>query len=379
MILYAYSDETEFKKQKSDTNSTIGSGVLITKEEISESLIFECLENLKDDPDTNYQDERTMKRSYFHACEDSKNAHSHLCKGINKHISACFIYSYHDRSFDSERERKLTIEALNRQTLTLSSLEFFNNRIDKIILRIEGRNGLSEEVIKIWLDKLFNQLLKLTYKQPSFVTCYPKFEIIIADKSNPGLQVTDFILWALNRSNMSIPDNRWKDRLNFGSYMKHSTENHPESGGQYFLNSFSIDDGILNYPYFVEDTESNDDFYNVYYIIESVIRQLCNTELPEHVNHFFDDLQKLKAIFDQELNFSDQDLRLLCSTFIKLFDTLPIYHEIEDIEDWKGLLKAKKMAGLLLHNHTIQFNRCFDAILKWRYKVLKDHKEIFNL
>lgn len=378
MILYAYSDETEFKKSDSDIDTIVGTGVLITKERISESLILECLQNLKNDKDINSIDQKTLKNGFFHASQDSKNAHSHLCVGINKNISACFIYSYYNQKCSIETNINLSIEDLNRQTLTLSALELFRNKIDKVVLTIENRSGFSEAAAKEWLKRLYNQLLKLTYNQPTFITYYPRFEIVISSKKEPGLQITDFILWALNRNNTQKPDAKWAKRLNFKTYMYHSIEDSPESGGTYFLNSFSFGDEMINYPYPLEKIESDEEFYDIYITIEYVIRQLCEVKLPTHVEHFFCDLQILKAIFDKKQHFETEDLQLLCSTFIKLFDTLPIYHEIEEEKDWKKLLKAKKLAGQLLHQSSIWFNMCIGSVLRWRYKVLTEHKDFWE-
>src|SRR4051812_26671280 len=59
-------------------------GALITAFPIEQKLIAEALDKLRADPDAagNVHDIATLSRGYFHASDDSKNAHSWICQAI---------------------------------------------------------------------------------------------------------------------------------------------------------------------------------------------------------------------------------------------------------------------------------------------------------
>ncbi len=81
---HVYSDESTF----SDPRLCIGVGMLLSDSDISAALITNAMNALREDPDrfegrSKTIDDRTIERGYFHASEDSKNAHSHLCNQIN--------------------------------------------------------------------------------------------------------------------------------------------------------------------------------------------------------------------------------------------------------------------------------------------------------
>jgi hypothetical protein len=104
MTLYFYADETKFELDNHDGQpiNIYGYGVLITKYRVEETdVIIEALNQLRLDPDIHKEqfreaDSKTLSRSFFHACEDSKNAHSHLCTSIRKYIQGKFRYDYDD-------------------------------------------------------------------------------------------------------------------------------------------------------------------------------------------------------------------------------------------------------------------------------------------
>lgn len=92
---YIYLDETTF----GECDEYCGYGSLITESQITNIVINEALKNLQGDPDMGKgsckkQDHRTLDRQYFHAGDDSKNGHSHLCRSINKHVLGRFHYNF---------------------------------------------------------------------------------------------------------------------------------------------------------------------------------------------------------------------------------------------------------------------------------------------
>ena len=371
MTLYAYTDETEFKRSESDISTIVGTGILITNKEIDSSFVIEAMDGLRADVEKDNRDLETLKRNYFHASEDSKNGHSYICKAIKKNISGCFRYSFYERKNQKAWEKLKSTENLNRLTLGLSSLEFFDSRIDKVILTIENRNGFEQSAAENWINHWLKQLELTTYDHPSFLTYYPDFEIRISDKLCPGIQASDFILWTLNRANKSKPDETWKKRLNFKLYSEFYEENGTQSGGTYKFNSFSIDYGRMNYPFKVNDPETNEELFQSYLTIEQTVRQICNMDLPEHVWHLKPMLIAIRNLLNNDKYLTYEKLSLMSSIFIRLFDSLPIYEALNDTDEleWSLILKAKKMAGLFLRKDLIHGVRSSDTILRWREEM----------
>jgi len=129
---YVYCDESTF----SDPKPCIGIGMLITETEIAPSAIEEALQRLQNDPDILIEpakklDEQTLKRRYFHASEDSKNAHSYLCEQINKLDAAEFVCDFFDKyklptheQYDDYLYHQASILSSIRATYTIDHILF---------------------------------------------------------------------------------------------------------------------------------------------------------------------------------------------------------------------------------------------------------------
>jgi len=139
---YIYVDETFLGKD----NEFAGCGILVTDKEIPESVIEEALVNLSKDPDStsNLKDKKTLENRHFHACDDSKNSHSHLAKSINKNINGEF-HAWIDKSGNNKREFF--------EHLTYSILRSLNHS-EPITIIFEQRNDLTETVIKNWIREI---------------------------------------------------------------------------------------------------------------------------------------------------------------------------------------------------------------------------------
>jgi hypothetical protein len=95
--------------------------------------------------------------------------------------------------------------------------------------------------------------------------------------------------------------------------------------------------------------------------------------LPKSLEHFSAQFLEVKNLFEFNKNFTENNLIQVASLYIRLFDTLPIYHNLDnsDLRNWSLLLKAKKTAGLILRQDLIQGYRSAMAILDWREEILK--------
>ncbi len=322
---------------------------------------------------------KTLSNGYFHASFDSKNAHSHICTIINEKLSGSFHYSYFDKSKINSSVHT-TNEKINLSNLGLTALEIYNS-YENVHLIIEGRNDFDQHKAEALINKWQNQLDFLTYNQPSLITYYPDIKVNVSGKKNPGLQVVDFLLWVLNRSVMSKPDDTWKSRLKLEDYSNHAQQGGPESGGDFYINQSMTIKGRLNYPYIIFESENIEEFYQSYITIECTLRQLVGTDFPEHAKHLYPKLKKLNSDFFSTLRaIDDKILSEISSLFIRLFDTLPIYKSLHDSDEksWILLLKAKKMAGLFLRRDLSHGVRSSKEILRRRNQIIDANPEILS-
>jgi hypothetical protein len=370
MGIYAYVDETEFLYHKLDDNSFIGNGILVTETPIGKLIIDEALYNLKIDPDKNDRDIKTLQSGYFHASGDTKNAHSHLCNSINKHIKGVFRYSYFEQDKMKKLSKEQSVEALFLRTFKLNLLEFFSYNHKKIHLEVESREDLNTQKIKLLFNDLFDSLDKNAYDLASFITYYPELNVSLHDKTNPGIQVVDFILWAFNRSQKNDPNNIWKDRLKFKFSSNHREQDGPRSSGEYHLNIMPKFDGRLSYPPFkVEISNTTEGFYSSYLLIECCVKFLGTIDIPISLVHLKYRLDIfLKEVTNIDSKFEVITLQELARLFIRFFDSLPIYEALgnDQINEWKSILSAKKLAGLLLRTDLLHSNRSLGALVRWR-------------
>jgi hypothetical protein len=376
MALYVYSDETEFYSEPE--NLTVGSGSLYSKSEIKQEVIDEALFNLRNDPECNSND-LALIRKHFHASSNSVHSHSHLCRAIVKFINGNFHLSYFKPQND-KYYRKRTQEQIYRLTQSLSTLEIFNTDWREVILTIEARKEFSLTQAEKWIERTYHDLELMSYTMPSIFTFFPDIKIVSGDKNNPGLQVVDFILWALNRSKWKIPNNTWKERLNLKYLMYSYDEFEIQHSEINTINTPLNERKVLNYPFPVPKLDKEDDIYSSYLIMEHYIKHISRTELPESILHFQTKIESvMKLLSDINLFFSDGVIQV-ASLFIRLFDTLPIYAETanDNKERWEALLKAKRAAGLFVSNHMIYGNRSVDAVHRWRYKIFNERPELLE-
>ncbi len=345
MKIFAYSDETAFE------NEFAGSGCLISETPISDSVIEEALKNLRDE--RNVKDIKTINRGYFHAKDDSPNAHSCICRSIKKNITGDFIYNFIDKKRDFSLQKQKDVEIQNL-TLLLSNETVTNLKMCDILFIVEEREDFTNKHFKNWIEEFYKGKERQVYEYPSIPYLFPNITLEQRSKKDaePGLQVTDFILWAIQRTKRINPDNIWFKRLNLKSSYSFHSEDGLIQGGTYYLKR-RIKSPLVKYPdnCLPVNEPTNEELFNSYLIIEQTLRNISKILLPDHVLH-------LKSKFDivingllNETSLSDNLIRDASSMFIRLFDTLPIYKDIPEYKNkiWSDILTARKIASFLLH------------------------------
>jgi hypothetical protein len=188
--LFVYVDETVYR------DKVWGAGALVTEEAVSEMLVHEALTSLGNDPDIHdprwkVQDHRTLDRGFFHATDDSQNAHSHFAKVIKRSMNGLFVFSYKSSIQSASEAETHWFNSL----LTLISID---KRGLKFEICLENREGLNREALSKIISRKHKISDDLAYEIPSLPSFYSYIDINSVVKKEPGVQVADFLLWSTN-------------------------------------------------------------------------------------------------------------------------------------------------------------------------------------
>ncbi|HUC83480.1 MAG TPA: hypothetical protein VMR70_21385 [Flavisolibacter sp.] len=380
MAVYAYADETIFNVSNSTNGKALGCGIFISQEKVTQTIIDTALADLKIDPDLDAKkDHRTMGRGFFHASDDSKNAHSYLCAAINQHVKGVFDFSYYENVDEKDFLRKKFRENIFSRCLNFSTLEFFNSA-KEVHLIIEKRDELSASDTTKWLKNLYRLYEGAVHDIPSFKTYFPKIKIELRNKREPGLQIVDFLMWVVCRTKRKPPDEKWRKRLQFKTWHYYRDEN-GHNRGQYYLNCFPQEDSLLkNYPHPFQKPIEWHSFIDAYILIERFLISLDKSDFTLPSNHLFEEFDLASTrLKDKTYHIKSDDLELIGRVFLRLFDTMPLYDHVkdEDEEAWSLLFHAKYVASMLVRNEQLHFHRTKDEILRWRYIMKTERQEEF--
>lgn len=177
-------------------------GALLVDSPIGSPLISSALEQLRKDPDIvgSVQDAATLERSYFHASEDSKNAHSWLCRAIRSEIQAA-SFSATQWFFDAKDGEDLEGSKLHQMATLLSTSTALQDGYDCVHVIVAERIGTFDQThIQQWPDLVREQQLGSFVRMPALPCRFPRIVTTVGKPSDPGIQVADFVLWAIQRS-----------------------------------------------------------------------------------------------------------------------------------------------------------------------------------
>lgn len=364
-----YADETIFEGEINGVkHEYAGYGVLKTSAKISQEIIKAALIELESDPDRNHIqlkeiDRNTLNSGFFHASQDSKNAHSHLCRQISSKIKCEIAYTFFPLI---KTDRKKRLSEVFLETLHLTSLEIFQIS-SPITFIIEERDDFTKKDAELAIEKLFEKIDQSLFSHNWQPTFYPRIEIQVKGKHEAGLQVLDFILWSIVRKQGFKKKDEWFNRLP----IQFSTTAQSESGDMFFgtcnLNRFKYTNKIIEYPeklFKIPDIQTKDELIQRYIVIEKTIKLLTKNKIPKELGHFTEKISEIENL----LKINNQSIELIkkiCTIYIRIFDMLPIHNERNRI----FMLQARKIASHLLHSDIYSI-RDRDYILWYRKKNL---------
>jgi hypothetical protein len=332
-------DETTF----GNAGQYSGYGCLITDYRIGPEVIDEALKRLNEDPETKEsaflnQDSRTLDRGYFHAADDSKNAHSHLCVVINEHVvgrfSSCFFNT-----------RKKAFRNTSEAYSLASNLAILNvfSETPEVTFVFEERNDLTLNSIRAWWATLWEDLLKSSYSLPYRTNFFPRLNFEIEGKTEPGLQIVDFLLWAAGRKTLK-KNCPWIDRIR-PSVRIETKPSDNSWGGQSIAIKFNPKRNVSHYcvnDYRHDDPKLSSQEMLWQYLIhaQKTINIVYNNGPTLNIEHFWEDIGYL---YQSRINDRSPDfIEKLATCFLKLFDNYPLITAETSLDDKAFWLFCRK-------------------------------------
>jgi hypothetical protein len=239
---------------------------------------------------------------------------------------------------------------LHRSFLCLSVF----SESDEVIFVFEERNTLTKQYIEKWWDSLWADLLKSQFTHPYIRRYYPALNFEISSKSNPGLQVVDFVLWASTRqvTGKICP---WFERLK--CWFRTETKPEGHDWGRHSL-SFGMKEKENEDTYKVTDYQHDNEQLNsieylTHYIVnvQKTINAVASFGSQNGVSHFWDEIEYLSNTRVQKGNA--EHIEKFASCFLKLFDNITLIKS-ETLEADKAFwLTCRKHLAYALHTHDV--------------------------
>jgi len=365
---YIYYDESVFAAPR----ESIGYGALESRNGINRGLIDQAIKDLSKDPDimlpaTRELDCRTLQRGWFHASQDSKNAHSSLCRTIANRVAGRFYCDFYEKTHPEYSTNSQ--EQLLKWASQLCSMRAINS-CEPIVMVYEQREGLTVDVLRGWYLSLQQQLLSGMYDLPFIPTYFPACDYAIRDKSEPGLQCADFMLWSVNRQHCG--NDVWLKRLN-PHFMSATTPESQDWGSRSFILNGGVNDdkvfySIEDFPKDPDDRVSSEMLIKFYLEGERIIFFFANNELPPHCSHFREELLAVNAgRMDPECPMR---IETIASLFLRLFDMVPLIDATTSEGEKRYYLLSKKYLSLCLRKDKVHGVTTSDSLSRARRQIL---------
>ncbi len=368
-MLNIYLDETV-----SNDRTHIGYGALITRLPIPDDIITKSLCELKADNEFTDKDLNTIQKSFFHASEDSQNAHSYLCSNIRDNMRGSFFAHIFDKSKSSINSKDNMFLGLSS---IMSSTAIFLYRED-INLIFEERNDLSFHELKNFITNIYNNAFKMGYDIPHIPQAIPNITFEIKDKSDKGLQCCDFILWTCLRK-LTKSNCVWFQRLTPAFTSMYSPANSEYQG---FYLSFKDEFETMiqrNYNFNIDlKKDLIIDLYelkDLYYSIESIVAKYHNFTFPSYLSHVE---IKIHHLWNTRYTENMDRFIILAEVYLILFDTMPIYDENITKEKMIFLLKCKKLMSLFFWDNKMEFIPILHNLFFIRKNLLENKELTFD-
>lgn len=345
-----------------------GAGALALPQPLQAAAVHRALRELEKDPDRNDDrcrawDARTLRRGYFHACDDSKNSHSHWLNEINRSIQGgafCFSLAKRDDADDG---------AAFAQQMALALLTGLRGG-HPVTCIFERRKGFGLFSAGRIIEDLYAGLDWSAHEIPHFATHYPLVSWAIAGKDDPGIQAVDFLLWA-SLQKVLHPESKkacWFDRVKgwSKSYTEEKDTN-PFKFGKINARVPVKHETSGMYPSSAIDSPApQENLLEVYCLVEVSVHAFSRQQAPAHTAHLRPLARQVSLAI---CSHPTPDLvGKVARVFLRLFDTLPLYGSPARLDqpDFQPWYDAKCIAAILARDHISGNGSLSEEILKRR-------------
>lgn len=381
-MIYCYVDETKFGFPE-NRNRFVGAGLFFCKEPISEKVIKSAFSSLADkarksDGLDSKCAEETLDRGFFHAREDADLAKIALAESIVKHVKGHFRACFCDQeSLRAEQGQNFKANIKYRQA---QMLEFSMLPIQDEILIILDNAAPKRVGDKKWREMIYElNESQIINTSPVIPIHFPKIEVEVRDRIEPGLQVVDHLLWSSQRSftaeEISPLDNyplAVSTEGGFAHFTWYEFKNGEGIKTKNQLRPLFSKVGWADHKSLIET--QGFDIAGCYKVIDDFIEKYSDDNcLPAHAAHFRGKLKSLVIDWKSDEVRSDRKLIMrACSLFLRLFDTIPIWKDfdIEDVDTWKIHFEAKYISSLIIQPKFLYGVRMCSQMNKYRYNIL---------
>lgn len=358
---WVYVDEAQDPNSGADAFRV---GALVTEASVPQALVDGALDALRNDPDTagNRLDADTLSRGYFHASADSKNAHSAICRAIVDTGLAAHFYD-EQWHFDRHGGDGYSEGELHSMMNLLAVLAPLDDEYDAVHINIAQRQGsfdLRPEQAVRWVEEAQEQRLQAMIRMPHIPIHFPETTLTMVNGADPGVQVCDFVLWAVQRARIDglqqTTTDPWVTRLKL-RFTAGIGGPDPSARVDARLGAHQRLHGVipLNAPTPRDPEELGADLdESLHEVTRRVRRGLAAAQGgARRVAHLSDRLAKALGPIDAGAP-GPQDMVRLAEAFFLVGDTLPTYRP-EDPVEWSRATELRRLAAAVADQGQIRW------------------------
>jgi hypothetical protein len=292
------------------------------------------------------QDERTQRRGYFHAADDSQNAHSHWLDQVNANFTGIFFYSIREGDVQSDA---VAFREHLRYAL-MSSL----SRGGRVTAIFEQRNGFGSDAASAVVEEIYAGLDWSQFEIPQVCFHYPRVDVEIGEKSDAGLQAVDFMLWACLQK-LTSPNSskaRWRERLevrftadapDLGQVQKYGQLRGIRNTAEVALGGRGVYESDV-----IRQELENEPAVNVYERIETAVRRTVSGVSIEAIAHLRGFAEDAITRLDREV--APHNVAMVARAFLRLFEMVPLYRKPIEEAEFAKMYAAKKLAAVMVRD-----------------------------
>lgn len=376
MNVWVYADETSFMRLTAATE-TAGYGVLLTTASIGAAVVDEALVALDADsdrhnPKTKKQDDATLANRYFHATDDSGNAHSHFCTSIRKHVAGHFTYVFED----SVPGKGTSLKQLYAEALHTALVEFcyWPGPIEFLI---EHRDSLTASMVEDLILDLYRETAMQVFNAPYDPFYCPKVNVQVGSKTDAPLQVVDFLLWSCVRAHSKVAEDLWLTRSDPTIRFEARQGRGPVFAGSLHLGPNPLAAMHPDYPpaahWTVEPPHAPTDWREIENAVE---RWLTNP--PAEVQHLKPILDKATAaLASTDSQLAPGHVKAIATAYLCLFDTVPLWKGVTTDAEWTKLAAFRQAAAAVakMEHSTIPVQTFVNDAVRFRRAAIEERRK----